>query len=198
MSVCTKPKENKTLITNIILTSIPAALAGFLLSDFLESETRVLPVVITTLSIIGLLMIFADKLYRNPSKNQISNIKKPDAIAVGLAQMFALIPGTSRSGITILAAKQRGFSNAVAAEYSFLAGIPVIAGAALKTALEPEAQEVFRQDTFEIAIGVIVAFVAGYAVLNFLISYISKNGIALFGYYRLALAALLFILWVNQ
>lgn len=198
IAVCTNPKENKKLILNVFITSIPAALAGFLFSDILTEDTRVLPVVIAMLSIIGLLMIFSDRIFGDKPKTQkVSAISQKDAASIGMAQALALIPGTSRSGITILAARARGLSNSVAAEYSFLAGIPVIAGAALKTALEPEAQEVFKQDTLQIIVGIFVSFVVGYAVLNFLITYISKNGIAIFGYYRLALATILFILWLN-
>jgi undecaprenyl-diphosphatase len=193
------PKTNQTTLTNIVLTSVPAVLAGVLFADFFAEDVRSLGIVIIMLVIVGLIMIFADRLFppKDSVAQKINQISKRDAWVVGLGQAMALVPGTSRSGITILAARSRGLSSSVAAEYSFLAGIPVIAGAALKTLAEGETRDALGGQYIEVLVGILVAAGVGWFALNFLLGFLKKGSLALFGWYRLALALFLFIIWLN-
>jgi undecaprenyl-diphosphatase len=199
IAMCRDVQSNKVLIINLVITSIPAAIAGYLLSDFIEEDARALPVVIVMLALVGAVMIVSDRLFKPNEKNtQIEDITHTDAVLIGFGQMLALIPGTSRSGITILAARARGFSNALAAEYSFLAGIPVIGGASLRVFLSSDTRAVLTENSAQVFVGILVASVVGWFALNFLIKYLSTHSLALFGWYRLALASILFIIWLNQ
>ena len=195
-AMCKQPQAHKGLIVNIILTSVPAALFGFFFGDFIEDDARNLWVVICMLVIVGLLMIVGDQFFGRTDKQHTDAITRKDALIIGFAQALALIPGTSRSGITMLVGRSRGMNNAMAAEYAFLAGIPVIAGATLKIALENDTQQVLQNQLPETLVGVAVAFSVGWVALKVLISYLSHKGLAVFGYYRLVLAALLFIIWI--
>ncbi len=192
-------KGNTKLVTNLILTSIPAAALGFFLSDVFENDTRSLGVVIIMMATVGLIMLFSETVFKvNGRLKKIEDISHPSAFFIGLGQALALIPGTSRSGITMLASKQMGLSNKLAAEYAFLAGIPVIAGASLKVFLDPETNAVLSEDPSRVLLGVVVAFVVGLFALRFLIKYVSDHGLRAFGWYRLTLAAVLFLIWINQ
>lgn len=189
--------DNPSVIRNLILTSIPAALAGFLFADFFEEDARALGVVIVMLATVGLIMIYADTLFaKKGSRSKVESILPQEAWLIGLGQALALIPGTSRSGVTMLSARALGMSNKLAAEYAFLAGIPIIAGASLKVLLENKTAVADEIGT--ITVGVLVSAIVGYAVLNFLIKFVAERGLALFGWYRLALASLLFIIMLNQ
>lgn len=192
----TQPGAHKGLILNLLITSVPAAVFGFFFSDFIEDDARNLGIVIFMLVLVGLLMIVSDQFFQRTDKKQVEAITSKDAVIIGLGQALALIPGTSRSGITMLAGRSRGMNNALAAEYAFLAGVPVIAGAALKIALEQDTQQVLQNQLPETLLGIVVAFSVGWLALKGLIGYLSRRGLAVFGWYRLALAVLLFIIWV--
>jgi len=193
-------KASKKLIVNLILTSVPAAVIGFFFEDIFMQDARTLGVVIVMMATVGFMMLFSESPVFKVNKRikKIEQIKPVNAYAIGLGQALALIPGTSRSGITMLAAKKTGLSNKLAAEYSFLAGIPVIAGASLKVFLDPDMNSVLFDDFWKVLVGVLVAFIVGLFALRFLIRYLSSNGLRAFGWYRLALAVVLFIIWVNQ
>lgn len=192
-------KGNTHLIVNLVLTSIPAAFLGFFLEDIFRTDTRSLGIVIVMMATVGAIMLFSETAFKvNPKIKKIEQIPHLQAYFIGLGQALALIPGTSRSGITMLAGKQAGLSNKLAAEYAFLAGIPVIAGASLKVFIDPDTNAVLRDDLFNVVVGVLVAAVVGFFALKFLIQYLSEKGLRVFGWYRLALAAVLFIIWINQ
>jgi undecaprenyl-diphosphatase len=192
-------QKNKDLIRNLIITSIPAVIVGLLFEDFFSGDARQLGVVIIMLALVGSIMVVSESIFSVDSHlKSVNSISKAQALVIGVGQSLSLIPGTSRSGITMLAAKSRGLSNKLAAEYSFLAGIPIIFGATLKVVLDPDTQQVIQNDLGNVIVGVLVAFGVGLAVLNFLIGYVGRRGLALFGWYRLALASILFIIWLNQ
>lgn len=198
-SILRNLKKNRPLVLNLILTTIPAAVVGYSLDDVFASDARSMGVVIVMMATVGFVMLFSETAFQvDKSVRKIEQISKPNAFFIGLGQAIALIPGTSRSGITMLAAKQAGLSNKLAAEYSFLAGIPIIAGASLKVLLEADTRSVLSNQLLEVAMGVLVAFVFGLFALRFLIKYLSENGLRIFGIYRLALATVLLIIWLNQ
>lgn len=192
-------KGNKKLIVNLVLTSIPAVVVGFFFSDLLETNTRSIGVVIVMMATVGFIMLFSETAFKvNKQLKKIEHISHVSAYVIGLGQALALVPGTSRSGVTMLVGKQVGLSNKLAAEYAFLAGIPVIAGASLKVFIDPDTNTILREQFWETAVGVGVAFVVGLYVLRFLIKYVSEQGLRAFGWYRLGLATVLLIIWINQ
>lgn len=197
--IINKLGKNSHLVVSLIITSIPAAVLGYYIDEFVEIDTRNLGVVIVMLATVGFVMLFSETAFKvKKSLKKIEHISWPNAFFIGLGQALALIPGTSRSGITMLAGKQIGLSNKLAAEYAFLAGIPVIAGASLKVATGEEAKAIFTDNAGQLLVGIILAAVIGLFALRFLIQYVSDRGLRLFGWYRLALAAVLFIIWINQ
>ncbi len=192
-------KKNQRLIINLIITSIPAAAMGFLFDDIFKEDARSLGVVIIMMATVGFIMLFSETAFKvNTRIRSIDKLRHAHAFFIGLGQALALIPGTSRSGITMLAAKQVGLSNKLAAEYAFLAGIPVIAGASLKVFIDPETGDALRAEPVKVIVGVAVACIVGLFALRFLIKYLADNGLRVFGWYRLALAAILFVIWLNQ
>ena len=189
----------KSLISALILTSLPAAAIGFLFGDVFEQDARSLGVVIVMMASVGFLMLFSETAFTvNKKIKNINQISLANAFFIGLGQALALIPGTSRSGATMLAGKQMGLSNKLAAEYAFLAGIPVIAGATLKVFLDPDTNAVLREEPLRVLVGILVAALVGLFALRFLIQYLSEKGLRVFGVYRLALATILLIIWINQ
>lgn len=191
-------KTNYELVLRLVITSIPAAIAGYFFEDLIVSDARSLGVVIVMLVVVGLLMVINDKIFMVDNKKQdIESISRFDALVIGFGQALALIPGTSRSGITMLSAKQRGLSDRLAAEYAFLVGIPIIFGASLKVILEAESRAIIEDQLMKVLVGVILSFVVGLVVLRFLIDYVSRHGLKIFGLYRLVLAGVLFIIWLK-
>ncbi len=186
-----------SVATNIVISTIPAALAGFLLGDVIETEARVLWVVIVMLVTVGVVMIYSDRLFKQTNRT-LDDMTTRQAAMIGLGQAVALIPGTSRSGITMLSAKAQGLSNKRAAEYSFLIGIPIIFGATVKVLLESETRTYVSDNVLSVAAGVVVAAVVGYVVLSYLLQFVAKHGLRFFGWYRLGLALILFIILTTQ
>ncbi|WP_394199983.1 undecaprenyl-diphosphate phosphatase [Shewanella waksmanii] len=172
----------------IILATIPAVVFGFMLKDVVETYLRGPGVIAVTTVLFGLLLWWADKMSRCELSEYQTGWKK--ALLIGFAQALALIPGTSRSGITITAALMLGLNREAAARFSFLMSIPVILGAAILMSKDlSEGGHVFNFS--ELAIGVGVSFVAAYACIHLFLKIISRMGMTPFVLYRLALGGLL-------
>lgn len=184
--------KNYRLARNLIITVLPAALIGFLLAGFIESNSFfVSPVVVATgLGVVGLVMVLLEKF---PKASEVSNGEKLPwwrALVIGLAQVFALIPGVSRSGSTIIAGRLMGLTPKHSAEYSFLVSIPIMLGVTLKLMLSDHAY--FTENLSSVLIANLAAFIAGIIVIRFLMDYLSKHSLAVFGWYRIALALVVF------
>lgn len=179
------------LLTNILLTSIPAGVVGFLLSDFIASSAFFgsLIVVTCTLAIVGTIMIVLEKLPKASAVKDGEALSPVRAFIIGLAQMVALIPGVSRSGATMIAGRLSGLSAASAAEYSFLASLPIMFGVTLKTLVSDGTY--LLDNLAPIIVGNLVAFAAGLWAVGFLIKYLSNHSLAIFGWYRVGLALVL-------
>lgn len=192
-------RKSTWLLVSLIITTIPAVVAGLLFEDFLSGDARSIEVVIIMLIIVGIIMIFSDAFFStNTRKNTINKLPRRSALIIGLGQALALIPGTSRSGMTMLAGRSQGLSNKNAAEYAFLAGIPVIFGAAVKTLLDSDTQAQISDQPLLVLFGIAIAASVGWFVLGILIRYLSNKGLAIFGWYRLFLAGILLIILINQ
>ncbi len=184
-------KKNYRLAGNIIITALPAGIVGFFLSDFIGSNAFFTSavVVVFTLAIVGSVMVILEKL---PKFSPVENGEKMPwwrALIIGGAQVLALIPGTSRSGSTIIAGRLMGLSAAEAAEYSFLASLPIMFGVTLKVLLTDTDYLIANAGT--LALSNAAAFVSGLFAVGFLMRYLSKHGLAVFGWYRIGLAIIL-------
>lgn len=172
----------------LILATIPAGLAGILFSGYIDDNLRSPEIVAFTLALVALLMLYVDSKTEDKKDLEITS---KQGIVVGFMQAAALVPGVSRSGITITTGMFMGLSRSRAARFSFLLAIPIVAGSALGVAIKYDSNVAVGNS--ELAIGVITAFISGLVAIKFLLGVISKVGLKPFAYYRLALAALVLI-----
>lgn len=179
----------------IILASVPAGVAGFLLNNIAEHALRKPVLISVMLIIVGMIMLFAEKSYKYKG---IDKTGFADAIIVGIAQALAIIPGVSRSGITISAGLFMGFEREAAARFSFLLATPIIGGAMLlhlKKALSGDG----NYDLQLFAAGLIASFVTGYIAIKFLLNYLKKHSMNIFVYYRFILSVVIIAgIWLKK
>lgn len=175
----------------LIAASIPVVIAGLILHVLEPSWARSLQVAAWSLIIFGILLGIADK--RGATDKPLEKITLKDAMLIGLAQMLALIPGTSRSGITMTAARFLGFSRVDAARFSFFLAIIAISGAgaigALKILENPEPGMLI-----DIAVGITISCLAALGAVHFLMRWLQTASFQIFVWYRVALGALLLAL----
>lgn len=188
--------RNYRLARNILLTALPAGVIGLLFSKVIESNLFFGSIVTVTvaLAVVGVLMIVLDKLPRASSVKDGDHLSARRALVIGFVQMFALIPGVSRSGSTIIAGRLMGLNAAKAAEYSFLVSLPIIGAVLLKLIATPEGRQYYIDNAVALTVGNIFAFVSALIAVKFLLNYLSKHGLALFGWYRVILASVITLL----
>lgn len=185
-----KTKEEKKETWNIwgkvIVGCLPAAVIGILLDDWIDKNFYNWKVVAGTLIIYGILFIVVENHveFRRPKVRDFSQLTYKLAFAIGVFQVLALIPGTSRSGATILGAVLLGCSRFVAAEYSFFLSIPVMFGASMLKMVK-FGLTFRRLELLILGVGCLVAFVVSIIAIKFLMSYIKKNDFRAFGIYRI-------------
>lgn len=183
-----------SLVGKLLVATIPAVLVGLLLGNILEKlDTQIVPVALMLLAL-GIIMIIAGRPNREATDAALERIPLPTFLWVGLMQAVALMPGTSRSGITILTGLKWGLSAERAAELSFMLAIPTIFGAALKVLLSDEGRSYVVVHWQMVLLGNVVSFLSGYIAIRFLINLVNKHGLVPFGWYRIALAAVLILL----
>lgn len=183
--------KNYRLARNVILTSVPAGLVGFLLADFIAEAGffNSAVTVAVTLAVVGFIMVIAEKLPRASEVKDGEALPASRALIIGFAQMIALIPGVSRSGSTILAGRFSGLKPAQAAEYSFLASLPIMMGVTVKV-LATDTQYLI-DNAGVLLLSNAAAFISGLLAVGFLMRYLSKHSLALFGWYRIGLSLIL-------
>lgn len=192
-------EHNYRLAINILLTAIPAGLVGLALSNFIDSSPffgSILTVTVT-LGVVGIAMILLESLPHASKIESLDELPKSRAFIIGLAQMLALIPGVSRSGSTIIAGRLSGLRARDAAEYSFLASLPIMLAVCLKLFVSSDDRHYLMDNLGTLALSNFVAFVTGIVAVGFLLRYLSKHGLAAFGWYRVILAAVLVVLIVT-
>lgn len=173
----------------LLLGAIPGGIAGVLLDDLAEQALRNPLLIAATLSIMGLVLLLADR--RGGTRRGMGDIGPLDALVIGAAQALAIVPGISRSGITISVARARGIERAAAARFSFLLGTPLIAGAALFKLPHLLAMPGTLSGPF--LVGVLTAAMVGGLSIAFVLRYLQRAGLEVFVIYRLLLAALVVI-----
>ena len=178
----------------IIVGSLPIAALGYLGQDVIRNDFRSLWLIASTLIIFGVILGIADKYGK--SNRDLSNLSVRDGLLYGFAQSLALVPGVSRSGATIAMGRFLGYSRTAALRYSFLLALPAVFGSGfyeLKGAIEQGSYTA----TFTIAETLLatgIAFVIGYAVIAWLLKFVSTKSFAPFIIYRIALGSLLLVL----
>ncbi|MCI9619965.1 MAG: undecaprenyl-diphosphate phosphatase [Dorea sp.] len=199
----TKTKKQKMLTwqmwVKVVIASVPAALIGLPFNDILdELFYKPLPVAVM-LIVYGVLFIIVEN--RNagsrPSVKRISELTVPMLLIIGVFQMLALIPGTSRSGATIVGALLIGISREVAAEFTFFLAIPAMCGASLIKLLK-FGFDFTGKELGLLLLGCAVSFALSIVAIRFLMGYIKKNDFKVFGYYRIILGGIIVITAVVQ
>ena len=173
----------------IVLATIPAGIAGLLLKDLIETQARSALLVAGTTIFYALLLGVADRVGRR--EEPLGGIGWREALMIGLAQALAIVPGTSRSGITITAALLLGLTRPAAARFSFLLGIPIFTLAAAKQGLDLLEARVTMEEMVPMLIGLAASAVVGYAVIAWLLSWLRNRSLTVFVVYRLILGAVI-------
>lgn len=187
--------KNKKLAYFILIAIVPAGLAGFLFEDSIELYFRSATLVAINLIFWALILFLADK-YNSKlnNKKDILKISWKDSVFIGLAQVLALIPGTSRSGITISAGLFNKIKKEDAIEFSFLISIPLIAGAGLLQLIDLFKNGLGNISFFLLFLGFSVAFLSGLLAIKFLLEIIKRWSFLPFVIYRIILAIIILIL----
>ena len=180
----------------VVIGTIPIVVLGLMLKKHIESTFRGLWVVTTMVIVVAILMMIAEAYARRRQLREFDQLNVTDAVAIGLGQCLALIPGSSRSGSTIMAALFRGVDRPTAARYSFLLSIPAVGGAGFLE-LFHERHHLAQLGWTPILVSIAVAFVSGYASIWFLLRYLRSHTTHIFIYYRLVLGVVMIVLLVG-
>ena len=190
-----KDIKNKKKTTNgkmfwyLVVATIPAAIVGFLLDDVIENVIRNnIWLIASALAIMGMLIYLGDKwaTHHYKKEKKFEDITLKEAIIIGISQAFAVIPGFSRSGTTILAGRLQGISKEAITKFTFLLSVPVICGATVLKVTDLAL-------TKEVIVGIISSFAMGIIAIKFLLNYIKKHDFSVFAFYRVILALVVFI-----
>lgn len=190
-------KDTLNLWGKILVACIPAAIIGILLDDWLDEHLYNSVVVALALIIYGnAFIIMESKNIGSRSTKKLNDISYKQALGVGAFQLLSLIPGTSRSGSTILGGLALGLERSVAAEFTFFLAIPVMVGASLLKLLKYilNVGFVFKaSELLLLGVGCLVAFIVSILIIKFLMNYIRKHDFKVFGWYRIALGIIVLI-----
>lgn len=180
----------------VIAATIPAALAGFLLNDLIEQRFRQVGLVALMLVVGGVILWLADRWGRRD--RGIGDVTFPVALGIGAAQALALVPGISRSGISISAARLAGLDREAAARFSFLMATPVTAGAGVFEARKLLTGEAgVNIAVAPLLVGMIAALGSGLVAIHFMLRYLRTRSLSVFVAYRFVLAAVVLVAWLG-
>lgn len=185
----------------LLIAFLPAAVIGFLASDYIDSLLQNVWVVAAMLVVGGIFMLFVDKLFFHTEESE-PRMSYARALKIGFAQCVAMIPGVSRSMATIVGGMSQGFSRKTAAEFSFFLAVPTMAAASgyklLKLLKDDASRQLLHEHLNLLIIGNVVAFLVAMLAIKFFINFLTKYGFKAFGYYRiLAGMAILILLYLG-
>ena len=194
-------KKTWSLWFKVVFAVLPAAVIGILFEDWLDEHFYNFVVVAVALVVYGVLFIVIERINKNKKYKveDVYDIDYPTALKIGCFQVLSLIPGTSRSGSTILGASTVGVNRTAAAEFSFFLAIPVMAGASALKLFKAFFIDGLTLNTTEIVIlltGTLVAFAVSMVAIKFLMSFVKKHSFESFGWYRIALGIVLIIYYI--
>ncbi|MHA4896902.1 undecaprenyl-diphosphate phosphatase [Pedobacter sp. PWIIR3] len=180
----------------LIVAFIPAAVFGFLLSDKIDKMLESPLTVAISLVVGGIILLFVDKWFNKPTILEEKDITYLTALKIGFFQCLAMIPGTSRSGATIVGGMYLNASRKVAAEFSFFLAVPTMFAATAKKLLDfyKEGHTISSEQIQLLAIGNIIAFIVALLAIKSFIGYLNKNGFKMFGWYRIIAGIIIIIL----
>ncbi|KAF0194283.1 MAG: undecaprenyl-diphosphatase [Bacteroidetes bacterium] len=172
----------------LFVAFIPAAVIGFLLSDFIDSMLENVAVVAVMLVLGGVVLLFVDKWFKNPAKDQ--SISYPTALKIGLFQCIAMIPGVSRSAASIIGGMSQKLDRKTAAEFSFFLAVPTMFAASGYKLLQ-NYKTITSDNIDTLLIGNVVAFIVAMIAIKSFITFLTRNGFKVFGYYRIVVGLLI-------
>ena len=176
----------------IVVATIPAALAGYFFEDVIEEAIRTNFILIAVMLIlVGLLIYLVDKKFNQ--EKDIKSMTFKDAILIGIGQMLALIPGFSRSGITITAGRMLKLKREDSAKFAFYLAAPVIFGATMLHLFKDDTINVITSNLPIFFVGILIAFIAGLLCIEFLLSYLRKRDFKIFMIYRIILGVVVIV-----
>ncbi|MBR3289292.1 MAG: undecaprenyl-diphosphate phosphatase [Clostridia bacterium] len=194
----TEKRGTWSLWGKVLVASIPAAVVGLLIDDWVDGVLSTPLVIAIALIVYGVLFIVMESLHRTPSIDSFDKLSWRTALGIGVFQMLALIPGTSRSGSTILGATCLGATRPVAAEFSFFMAIPVMFGASglklVKAAMDGSLFAFTSVEWLLLLIGFVVAFLVSVLVIRLFMNYIRRHDFKGFGVYRIVLGIVVLVL----
>lgn len=180
----------------LFIAFLPAAIIGFLASDYIDSMLESVTIVAVMLIIGGFLMLYVDKWFNKPEENQEMSWKR--SLKIGFFQCIAMIPGVSRSMATIVGGMTTKLSRKNAAEFSFFLAVPTMAAASgyklLKLVMDPTSANVLSENLTILLVGNIVAFIVAMVAIKFFIDFLTKHGFKAFGYYRIGVGVIILVL----
>lgn len=192
-----KPSKKRSIYRlwiMIIIACVPAGVAGILLDDLVDSVLSASWVIAVTLILYGVLFIWMENKEHQYTVETVKDITPKKALGVGAFQMLALIPGTSRSGSTILGATLLGFNRSTATEFSFFMAIPVMFGASLLKIIKADITVTFAS-VVVLLVGCLVSFGVSVIAIRYLMQYIRKHNFKIFGVYRIILGLIVLLFY---
>lgn len=191
-----KKSEKTKLAWLLVMATVPAAAAGYLLETKAESQFRSIRLVSLMMLLWGTVMLLAEYFYRRQKKHtKLEQVRPNQALAIGFAQALAIVPGVSRSGSTITAGLFAGLDRVSATRFSFLLGIPITAGAVLKIFSNGYALQQFQTEQGAVIAGIITALLSGLFAIRFMLQYLARHGLQIFAYYRIAIGIILLLVF---
>lgn len=181
---------SRAILRYIVIGTVPAAIVGYLYADVIEAALHTPLVVALALIVVGVILIGVDRPGASPAVGAALDSRR--ALAIGCAQALALIPGVSRSGATIVTGMAGGLTRADAARFSFMLSVPIVLAAAGKELLALPPAGI---DWSLYAAGCAAAAVTGYCTLSYFLRFVASHRLSVFGWYRIALGAVV-LLWV--
>lgn len=190
-------KNTWTLWLKVIVAVIPSIIVGLPLDDWLDAHMTTWQVISATLIIYGILFIVLENYYekKKPTTTTLGELSYQMALIIGCFQVLSLIPGTSRSGATILGAMLIGASRYVSTEFSFFLGIPTMFGASILKIFKyfHEGNIFVGNQLAVLLVGMIVSFIVAYLSIKFLLNYVKTHNFKPFGWYRIVLGIIVII-----
>jgi undecaprenyl-diphosphatase len=192
-----KGDPDRKLAWLLVAATIPAAIVGALFSDFFETQVREIGLVAVTLVVGGVILWIADHV--GPRTKTVDDVTFPVAVGIGVAQTIALVPGISRSGISISAGRFAGLDRESAARFAFLMATPITAGAILFEGRKLVTGEAgVAVEVVPLIVGLVASLVSGVLAIRFMLGYLRTRSLDVFVVYRFILAAVVLIVWLAR
>ena len=188
-----KNKEDTHQLVNIVVAVLPILVLGFLLRDFVDQNLRSSEIIAYATIFFGLILLWSDKI--KTTSNNINLISRRQAFVIGLSQCLALIPGTSRSGITISAALFLGIGKETAAKFSFLLAIPTIGAIAVSELINLSMKDLLNQGS-DLMLAGFISFVVAYLTIDIFLKLINRFSFTPFVVYRVLLGVWILSYWI--